>query len=402
MLTSDKLILVELHKAGAARLQKLLGDLLGGEKSGKRSSYADELASLGKPVVGYVCNPLTWYLEQWQLGCAGKGDIHKRLTSDVRWGQLNARLKNREAKQGDKPDRKRIPQGWGPEHAKSFWYADAENPEAFREWLRAVVAERGMRKLVDHGYGASPMSRVAGLMSYQFFNTFVRGAENMEKSVNSREALGALHADRKITSHYIRAESIGTDLKQVLNDLHVPLNGEQDAAVSALKERAGATDTAIARFYDPDSLRLVAKREAFLNELFGYGPPSTVAHAAARSATKKAGQRAGEAKAKKLDKGQADGPRLSKAEKEQKRLARSERQAAKAEARGTSKPVPTQSAPASFNGSAANGSGDATATGNAKPAKTRAVKRTKPAGTRKKAKPAKKQRVGEDSAESDE
>lgn len=397
MLTSDKLILVELHKAGAARLQKLLGDLLGGEKSGKRSSYADELASLGKPVVGYVCNPLTWYLEQWQLGCAGKGDIHKRLTSDVRWGQLNARLKNRDAKQGDKPDRKQIPQGWGPEHARSFWYADAENPEAFREWLRAVVGERGLRKLVDHGYGASPMSRVAGLMSYQFFNTFVRGAENMEKSVNSREALAALHADQKITSHFIRAESVGTDLRQVLNDLGVMLSGEQDTAVGALKERAGATDAAIARFYDTDSLRLVAKREVFLNELFGYGPPGAVADAAARSGKQNAGRLASEAKVKERDKDHAEGPKLSKAEKEQKRLARSERQAAKAEARSEKKARATQAAPANSNGSA-----DAMATGNTKPAKPRVAKRAKPVGPRKKAKAVKKQRAGDDSAESDE
>ena len=366
MLTSDKLILVELHKTGAARLQKVLGDVLGGEKSGgRRQSYADELAVLGKPVVGYLCNPLSWYLEQWQLGCAGKGDIHKRLTSDVRWAQLNTRLKNREGKEGSKPDRKQIPEGWGPEHARDFWYADAENPEAFREWLRAVVSERGLRKLVDHAYGSSPMSRMAGLMSYQFFNMFVRGAENMEKSVDSMEALASLHEGQKITTHFIRAESIGADLKRVLDALQVPLSDDQRAAVEGLKDRAGAAEAANIRFYDAASLRLVAKREAFLNQLFGYGPPSAEARTGARAA-KKANRAEGEAdKPRKAKKDKAAGPKLSKAEKEQKRLARTERQAAKAAARGGN--------------SAKNNGAPAGAEAAVKPAKARAGKAAKSA-----------------------
>lgn len=315
MLTSDKLILVELHKVGSTRLKKLVGEIVGGESSAKQSAYSDELAATGKPVVGYVCNPLTWYLAHWRLGCEGKGEFHKRLTDETKWDLLRSKRAQLPPKNETARDAKALPEGWGAARAKDFWYADANKPEAFREWLQAVAAHRGLRRLVDHAYNNSPAAKLGGLMTYQFFIMFVRNAENMEKSVDSMEALQALWKDKSITSRFIRAEAISEDLKKVLEGLHVPLNDEQRAAVDGLKERTGADEAAILRFYDAASLRLIAKREAFINQLFGYGPPSEEARAVARAAKKSTGQ--------------AEAPKLSKAEKEQRRQARAERQAAK-------------------------------------------------------------------------
>lgn len=314
MLISDKLILVELHKAGSARLKKLLGDLVGGETSGKHAAYSDALASMGKPVVGYLCNPLTWYLAQWQLGCSGKGDIHKRLTDQTQWDLLKSKRSSLQTKEGAKPDAKALPEGWNAQRARDFWYADAENPEAFREWLQAVLAERGMRRLVEHGYNNSPVNRMAGLMTYHFFLMFVRDAENMERSVTTMDALKALYAKAQITRHFVRSESVSADLLAVLDAIGVKLNAQQRAAIDELKERSN--DASLLRFYDAASLRLVAKRESFLNDLFGYGPPNA-------KATKKGQPQAASS-------GESAGPKLSKAEKEQKRQVRAERQAAKA------------------------------------------------------------------------
>jgi hypothetical protein len=118
------------------------------------------------------------------------------------------------------------------------------------------------------------VNRLAGLMTYEFMVTFVRNAENMEKSVNTMEALEALQASQSITSHFVRSEFVSEDLKKVLGAIGVPLSAEQSAAVDALKERSGADAAAIARFYDAASLRLVAKREAMINKLFGYTAPA--------------------------------------------------------------------------------------------------------------------------------
>ena len=323
MLTSDKLILVELHKVGSTRLKKLVGDLVGGETSAKQSAYSDDLAAMGKPVVGYLCNPLTWYLAHWKLGCSGKGEFHKRLTDQTKWDLLRSKRAQLPPKNEAAGKAKALPEGWNAAHAKDFWYADADNVEAFREWLQAVAAHRGLRRLVDHGYNNSPVAKLGGLMTYQFLLMFVRNAENMEKSVDSMEALEARYQQQAITSHFIRSEAISEDLKKVLDALHVPLNAEQRAAVEGLKVRSSAQDEAIIRFYDPISLRLIGKREAFINKLFDYGPPSAQARTDAPAAKKKKAE--GEDKA-----GKGEGAKLSKAEKEQKRQARAERQAAKA------------------------------------------------------------------------
>ena len=325
MLTSDKLILVELHKSGSSRLKKLLGEFVGGETSGKHAGYADELVATGKPIVGYVCNPLTWYLTQWQLGCAGKGDIHKRLTDQERWDQLQARRANRPLKEGSRPGALELPEGWNADYAKKAWYADAESPEAFREWLKVVLTNRAIRRLVDSGYAGSPVNKVAGLMTYHLFTSFVRGGENVDKSIDSLEALEALGAANAITPHFIRAESIGTDLLQVLTTLGISLTNEQRAEVDALKDRGAAAAKAIQRFYDVPSLRMVAKRDELISKLFGYTAPSTVPDA------ETFGRKPGKNKANKADKPpRAEGAKLSKAEKEQKRLAREQRQAKKA------------------------------------------------------------------------
>lgn len=326
MLTSDKLILVELHKAGSSRLKKLLGDIVGGETSGKHAGYADELVATGKPIVGYVCNPLNWYLTQWKLGCAGKGDIHKRLTDQDRWDQLKARRANRPLKDNARPGAMEIPEGWNAEYAKATWYADAESPDAFREWLKAILANKAIRRLVDPGYAGSPINKLAGLMTYHLFMSFVRGGENVDKSIDTLEALEALGAANAITAHFIRAESIGADLLHVLTTLGIKLTDEQRAAIDAMKDKGAGDVKVVQRFYDVPSLRMVAKRDELISKLFGYTAPPTVADADSF------GRKPGKSKNKdKADKpAGAEGAKLSKAEKEQKRLAREQRQARKA------------------------------------------------------------------------
>lgn len=324
MLTSDKLILVELHKAGSSRLKKLLGDIVGGETSGKHAGYADELVATGKPIVGYVCNPLNWYLTQWKLGCAGKGEIHKRLTDQDRWDQLKARRANRPLKDNSRPGAMEIPEGWNAEYAKATWYADAESADAFREWLKAILANKAIRRLVDPGYAGSPINKLAGLMTYHLFMSFVRGGENVDKSIDTIEALEALGAANAITAHFIRAESIGADLLQVLTTLGIKLSDEQRAAIDAMKDKGAGDVKVVQRFYDVPSLRMVAKRDELISKLFGYTAPPTVADA------DNFGRKPGRNKDKAGKPAGAEGAKLSKAEKEQKRLAREQRQARKA------------------------------------------------------------------------
>jgi hypothetical protein len=331
MLTSDKLIFVELQKAGSTALKKFLGNIVGGESTGKTSVYADELLTLGKPIVGLVCHPLVWYLDQWRQGCGGKGELYKRLVDQKRWDLVRSRRTNvpAKAKESNKPHPRALPDSWGAEHAKNHWYGDENNADAFREWLHAVVASRGIRNLIDHGFQVSPVSKVAGLMTYHYVIRFLRDGENMERSVDTLDALRAFIEERAITTQFVRAEYAGEDLLRVLDALGIETTPEQREQAAQFKRR-GAEAKLVRQFYDDASMRLVAEREELMGELFGY---ELVAPGGLKPGKQK--DKPGKA-AKDKPEGKEDGPKLTKEERAVKREARSERRAAK-EAKGTAK-----------------------------------------------------------------
>lgn len=274
MLHSDRVVFVELHKSGSTRVAKLLAEVAGPDLGDKQPTYANALAGLGKPVVGYVCDPLHWYLALWKHGCAGKGDLRKRLTDPAKWAALMAKRAARAQDAGKQPPGREIPEGWGAEHARTAWYGNPESPQAFREWLKAVLMTRGIRRLVNNAYNNSPVQKIAGLMTYEYFATFVRDTEAMEKWVDSPEALVALHAKKAITHHVVRAESPGADLIQVLAEIGLPLTDEQAATARAWDEgNARQKQKQIDTFYDTETRHWVQRREKAMFKILGYSLP---------------------------------------------------------------------------------------------------------------------------------
>jgi hypothetical protein len=340
MLTSDKLIFVELQKAGSTGLKKFLGNIVGGESTGKTSVYADELLALGKPIVGLVCHPLVWYLDQWRLGCAGRGELYKHLVDEKRWNLLRSHAAKAPAKSAakasakgedkdaEKTKQKEVPPEWGADYAKTRWYGDENNVEAFQEWLAAVALHPGLRNLIDRGYKVSRIGKLAGPMTYQFVIRFLRDGENIERSIDTLDALRAFIEERAITTQFVRAEYAGEDLLRVLDALGIETTAEQREQAAQFKRR-GAEAKLVRQFYDDASMRLVAEREQLMGELFGYelvapsGSPSKPGKQ--RDKPKDKPEKAGQARAE----GQEDGPKLSKEERALKREARSERRAAK-------------------------------------------------------------------------
>lgn len=379
MLNSEKLILVELHKTGSSRLKKFLSDVLGGESSGKLAVYSDELAAQGKPIVGVVCDPLSFYLDQWRAGCAGKGEIYKRLTDDKRWDLMRSRQTNRNAKvakDATKAEARAALLTWNAEYAKTHWYADANNANAFREWLCSLLAVRGTSILIDHGYQVSPVRKLAGYMTYQYCIKFIRNAENMEHSVNTLDALRALNARDAITTHFVRVESAGEDLPKVLDAVGVSLTEEQRTTAEGFKRR-GADTKAVRTFYDDETLALVAEREAIINELFGYGGDVPAGKGKRKDKDKAGGKSKADKPGKKAEGEAGAGPKLSKEEREQKREARAARQAGKqagGQGDDPAKAAAKAEKKASKKATQLAAQGSAAAAAEAKPAKVKRVK----------------------------
>jgi hypothetical protein len=288
MLISDKLVFIELQKTGSTHIKTLLKDLVGGKNDGKHNTPPEELLASGKPFIGSIRDPWAWYLSLWTYGCQQKGELFQRLTNEKRWERVRA--KESAASDAPEPDddvgggdsddddgktkdkaKKTLPQNWGPDRAKNYWYANPESAEAFREWLQVVLATRSLRRLLEAGYGKSPISKAGGLLTFRYFTLFVRGAETVDKSVSTVDALKAYDKEHCFVSHFIRNESLAADFLETVAACGVTLTDAQKKSVlEAKKTNVSARPNGPDFYYDDPSIQLVMRREKFIVDKFGY------------------------------------------------------------------------------------------------------------------------------------
>lgn len=294
MLICNKLIFIELQKTGSTHIKQLLRELVGGVNDGKHNTPDARLLGCGKPFIGSVRNPWLWYLSLWSYGCQQKGELFQRLTNEKRWQRLHDKGAARRAREaaaaaegadqdedgrGADTDR-RLPADWGAEHAKDFWYADPDNPEAFREWIQAVLGRRALRHMLMAGYGKSPIGKAAGLMTYRYFNLFVNGSAS--PMMNNLLSLKMLDRSGCIVSHFIRNESLAPDFIRVVESCGVGLSDSQrEHILSARKVNTSTRPHGPSYYYDEACIKLVARRERFIIEKFGYGDAKPVLDTAA-------------------------------------------------------------------------------------------------------------------------
>lgn len=308
MFISDRLVFVELQKTGSDHIKTLLKKTVGGENDPKHGTPDDALLASGRAFVGSIRDPWAWYLSLWTVGCQRKGELYERLTNPRKWRKLlDARADD--AAEGDadgtdagtevalaagadaaadadtsctprtgklKPKAKakatELPEHCTPERARDVWYADAGNVDAFREWLRAVLTVPALRNVAESGYGKSPIGRLGGLMTYRYFTLFTRGGDALDKSVDSLEALQAHDRAHGYIDHFIRRESLAADFLKLMEALEVPLGERKRALVQAPRPPATAAlrPHPLEAYYDTESSALVARRDKFIVDRFGY------------------------------------------------------------------------------------------------------------------------------------
>ena len=293
MLISEKLIFVELQKTGSTHIKGLLRKLLGGENDGKHNVPTPEQIDSGRKFVASVRNPWSWYLSLWSYGCLQKGELFERLTNEKKWRKMlekegseadaeadaaedkadaeaDAAEGGAEGKAKGKKDTS-LPANFTPERARSFWYADPDNAEAFREWLQAVLATRPLRKVLETGFGKSPISRVGGLMTFRYFTLCTRNGENVDKSVSTLEALQKYDQENCFIDYFVRNESLAEDLIKAIDGCGVPLDDAQRKQIrEAKKTNVSSRPHGPEYYYDKASIQLIARREKFIIEKFSY------------------------------------------------------------------------------------------------------------------------------------
>jgi hypothetical protein len=290
MLISEKLIFIELQKTGSTHIKGLLKKLVGGENDGKHNVPTDEQIDSGRKFIASVRDPWSWYLSLWSYGCLQKGELYERLTNEKKW----RKLLEKDAKGGDDADAeaaddegdgdeegaekdkgkgrsKVLPDNFTPERAKTFWYADPDNAEAFREWLKAVLSVQPMRKVLESGYGKSPISRAGGLMTFRYFTLCTKNGETVDKTVSSLDALRSYDKEHCFIDYFVRNESLSEDLIKAVEGCGVALDDDKKQVIrGAKKTNASSRPHGPEHYYDAESVQLVARREKFIIEKFGY------------------------------------------------------------------------------------------------------------------------------------
>lgn len=278
MFVSERLIYLQLQKTGCTHITKLLRTCVGGEERGKHSRLHWETG--GRFVLGSIRNPWSWYLSLWAYGCAGGGGFRKRTS--IRSWRLSYHLSRLPKQLGVTP----LPvaetltsMARNVTKPTDRWrrvYADSDDPGCFREWL-AMVFDSRRRFDFGEGFGYSPVSSYAGLLTYRYVRLFWRSLGPLfgPDAPKDLVALRQLDEEQNVLDHAVRTEHLEADLLTALAAAGEDLDGQQRAIVE--RGRASKTNASshrdLAYYYDAECLARIAERERFIIDRYGYAPP---------------------------------------------------------------------------------------------------------------------------------
>ena len=276
MFVVKDLVYLETQKTGGTHIRRLMKRYIGGEAKGKHNRPTVELAD--KFVFGSIRNPWDWYVSLWAFGVGGKGAVRRRCTSSIDFEYYNRMLPKAMGKKWLTPAEYLLSLYNDLVKPRADWltaYADSSSPELFRKWLRLLFDKR-RRFDVGEGYGFSPLSLHAGLLTYRYFRLLTLGKDvYTDRRLSGYEGLESFDAEKNISSAMIKTESWEEDFVRVMSLAGYVLSAAQVEAIqrkddgkSNVSERK---DTA--HYYDEETVDLVAGRDRYIIEKYGYNAP---------------------------------------------------------------------------------------------------------------------------------
>ncbi|RMF24137.1 MAG: hypothetical protein D6756_07500 [Cyanobacteria bacterium J083] len=268
MIVTEHLIFLQLMKTGSSHIAILLQNLISGERIAKHNRLPADFPVEGKYIVGSVRNPWDWYVSLWAFGCAGKGNLSQRVR--VRKLQGHSIKSN--------PSRGIFSAFNEILKPVSVWqrvYADHTDPQLFREWLHLVL--NPIRKYdLGQGYGFSPISSFVGFLTYSYLRLFTRDISLLysRKYLTNLEQVRQFDQQNNLLQGVIRNEFLEDDLIRVLDEAGYKLSNHQRELIkSSGKSNASVRDIELGYYYDRETVELVAKKEEFIINKYGYKPP---------------------------------------------------------------------------------------------------------------------------------
>lgn len=267
MVITDKLIYLELQKTASAHIEALLTQLVGGKQLGVHKPFQGS-EYVGKAIIGSIRNPWDWYVSVWAYGCSGRGGLQRYLTQRGFKKILLGVRDGRFAESWHELIKRTRP--WKP------LYRNSRDVQRFRRWLKLVCDPR-QRRAIDWQYSIHPVSRFAGLMTYRYGRLYLKDFLQKHSFPALRNLSDLRDFDKKsnLLNHVICVESLEDDLIRVLGEIGYRLSPEDiDFVRKAKREKENTSEHgAVAPYYDQAAVNLVAQREAFIVQKYGYQPP---------------------------------------------------------------------------------------------------------------------------------
>lgn len=202
----------------------------------------------GKLVFATVRNPWDWYVSLWSYG-ANKMEAIRRYLTEV--------LPRREVKR----------------------LYDTDDPEAaFRKWLKLMHDSAFVDRFMHENYPQSRLSPFMGLYTFRFLRVTTRYPYYFLRRwrIRNAGAIRSFHASRKAYDFVLLNERLTDDLAAFVNRHGERCRFKPNAADlirEADVDHVNASARPLAdyrQYYDEESQALVATRDAFFAEEFGY------------------------------------------------------------------------------------------------------------------------------------
>jgi len=277
MIATDRLIYLELQKTGCSHVRRLLKEHFNGSVTGKHNRPRNTDVT-SRFVVGSIRNPWEWYVSLWAFGASGRGAVRHRTGRKVELGYYHRQLP------------KAMGKNWLSisEFVTSFlhdsvkpvakWrstYENSEDPDQFRMWLKLIL--NPVRRFdIGEGFGFSPLSQYSGFLTYRFFRLFTVGSGVFKDTrLNTSAGLELFDKEQNVANAIIRTENLEEDfIRAVRLAGYAPDKSVLGRIRNSARNKTNVSDRReVEHYYDEETVRLVALRDEYIIEKFGYKPP---------------------------------------------------------------------------------------------------------------------------------